>query len=174
MNELILKDNGFSILSKSICDELEILHDAEFHLHEEGFGTDDEDEHDYFMDGGYIFQIEVSERGINKMVRQVNSLIKNGCLNDVIYHNDVAKLYGILTDDSVKHLQQVKSFYNLYNNHYKKVVKAYHKSLLLEAIWVIKDNTPIVNDNICDILSFLNDEKYFSKHQIDDEIYEIM
>ena len=74
----------------------------------------------------------------------------------------------------------------------------------METIYVLKDNTPIVDDNICDILSFLhlrtfktppkgavmsdegdadwassmpngvNDESCFTKHQVDTEIYAIM
>ena len=111
---------------------------------------------------------------------QVISLIETGQLNDPTYHQDVTNLYGVIKQYDSKWMVyidaplQIMKFYQLYESHYiTQLVKPYNLSLILETIYVIKDKTPIVDDNICDILSFLNDEKHFTKHQVDTEIYAI-
>jgi hypothetical protein len=176
MNDLIFKLNGiiptatnFVNLSQSIGNELSIINDIIFN-------EENPEEHslDYWLK-----IIDASKTKITKMMRQVNSLVKNGWLSDPEYHTEVAKLYGLIKHHEFLWLyteapSQFSSFYHIYENQYiKNVVKPYHKSLILEAIYAIKDNTPIVDDNICDILSFLNDESYFTKHQVDSEIYDI-
>jgi hypothetical protein len=134
----------------------------------------------YWDIGVWITRIDAIKIIIDKKIRQVIHLVKTGQLNDPKYHTDVSNLYK-----SIKHYDsrwyyidappQVSVFYHFYDNQYiTQIVKPYNLSLIMESIYVIKDNTPIVDDNICDILSFLNDEKHFTKHQVDTEIYAIM
>jgi hypothetical protein len=174
LNGIVPAENNFVNLSNSIGSEFAIINDAVIKLNDailinqENPGSE------------WLQIIDTSKTKMAKMMRQVNSLVKNGWLSDPKYHAEVAKLYELIKQHDLLWLytevpSQIMSFYNIYREHYiKNVVKPYHKSLILEAIYAIKDNTPIVDDNICDILSFLNDEKYFTKHQVDSEIYEIV
>lgn len=167
----------FIHLSKSIGSELAIIHEADTKLNDIIFVNAENpgESLDYWLK-----IIDTSKTKISKMMRKVNSLVKNGWLSDYMYHAEVTKLYGVINQHEFLWLYtdsppQFISFYHLYNNYYiQNVIKPYNKSLILEAIYAIKDNTPIVDDNICDILSFLNDEKYFTKHQVDNEIYDIV
>jgi hypothetical protein len=185
MNELILRLNGitpnandFTNLSVSIGNELRIINDADTNINDIIF-IDAENPEDNPLDY-WMEIIDTSQTRIKRIMRKINSLIKNGLLNDSKYHTEVANLYAVIKQHDYLWLYnenppQFTRFHNLYTNHYiKNVVKPYNKSLILEAIYVIKDNTPIVDDNICDILSFLNDEKYFKKHQVDSEIYDMI
>ena len=127
-----------------------------------------------------IESIDAINDKINKHLRQVIRLVKTGQLNDIKYHSDVANLYRTIKqyDNRWFYIDaplQIKMFCHLYDTKYiPHVVKPYNKSLIIEAMYVIKNKTPMVDDNICDILSFLNDETYFTKHQVDSEIYSIM
>ena len=185
MNELILRLNGitpnandFTNLSVSIGNELRIINDADTNINDIIF-IDAENPEDNPLDY-WMEIIDTSQTRIKRIMRQINSLIKNGLLNDSKYHTEVANLYSVIKQHDYLWLYnenppQFTRFYHLYTNHYiKNVVKPYNKSLILEAIYVIKDNTPIVDANICDILSFLNDEKYFTKNQVDSEIYDMI
>ena len=133
----------------------------------------------YWNIGVWITRIDAIKFIIDKNLTQVICLVKTGRLNDPKYHSDVEKLYKCVKQYDNRWFYvdaplQIKWFCHLYDNHYiRQVVKPYKKSLILETIYVIKDKTPIVDDNICDILSFLNDEKHFTKHQVDTEIYAI-
>ncbi len=184
MNELILNLNGitpnandFGELSLSICNELRIINEADTNINDIIFINEENAGNtlDYWTE-----VIDASQTRITKIMRKINNLLKNGWLNDAKYHNEVANLYSVIKQHDHLWLYnenppQFTRFYNLYGNHYiNNVVKPYNKSLILEAIYVIKNNTPIVDDNICDILSFLNDEKYFKKHQVDSEIYDMI
>jgi hypothetical protein len=133
----------------------------------------------YWDIGVWLTRIDTIKFIIDKNLRRVIHLIKTGQLNDPKYHADVANLYKVIKQYDNRWVYvdappQIEVFYHFYDNQYiKHIVKPYNLSLILEAIYVIKDNTPIVDDNICDILSFLNDEKYFTKHQVDTEIYDL-
>jgi hypothetical protein len=174
LNGIVPTENNYVNLLNSIASEFAIINDAITKLNnlilinEENPGIE------------WLKIIDASKTKMTKMMRQVNSLVKNGWLSDPQYHAEVAKLYELIQQNQLLWLyteapSQIMSFYNIYREHYiKNVVKPYHKSLIIEAIYAIKDNTPIVDDNICDILSFLNDEKYFTKHQIDAEIYDMV
>ena len=185
MNELILNLNGitpnandFGELSLSICNELRIINDADTNINDIIF-IDAENPEDNPLDY-WTEIIDASQTRIKRIMRKINNLLKNGWLNDATYHNEVANLHTVIKHHEflwvfIEAPSQFTRFYHLYNRHYiNNVVKPYNKSLILEAIYVIKNNTPIVDDNICDILSFLNDEKYFKKHQVDSEIYDMI
>ena len=130
--------------------------------------------------GDWLTSIDEFKFIIDKNLRQVISLIKTGQLNDPKYHTDVANLYNLLKQyDGQWHYvdapPQIEVLYHFYDNQYiTQIVRPYNLSLIMEAIYVIKDKTPIVDDNICDILSFLNNEAHFTKQQVDAEIYAIM
>jgi hypothetical protein len=56
----------------------------------------------------------------------------------------------------------------------KEIVKPYpgkHRSLIRETTGVLKSETPISEDNICDILSYLTDETVITKHEVDTFVY---
>ena len=128
----------------------------------------------------WLLSINTIKFDIDKNLRRVIKLIKTGLLNDPKYHSDVANLCKVIKQYDnqwfyVEPPPHIMVFYDFYDTQYiTHIVKPYNLSLILEAIYVIKDNTPIVDDNICDILSFLNDETHFTKHQVDTEIYAIM
>lgn len=116
---------------------------------------------------------------IDKKLRQMITLIHSGQLNDPKFYSQVADLYKVIKQYDgrwfyVDAPPQIDVFYHYYEKYITHIVKPYNLSLILEAIYVIKDKTPIVDDNICDILSFLNDETHFTKHQVDTEIYSIV
>ena len=120
--------------------------------------------------------IDESKKKINKITRHVNSLILNDQLNDPKYHDDVTKFYKLVRsyDSLWKFIEPPKQFsalHRLYEYYINQIVKPYRLSLISESICVIKDKTPIVDDNICDILSYLNDEKFITKHQVDTIVY---
>jgi hypothetical protein len=129
--------------------------------------------------GDWLTSIDEFKFIIDKSLRNVIRLIKSGQLNDPKFYSQVAELCKVIKQYDgqwyyVDAPPQIDVFYHFYDNQYiTQVVKPYNLSLIMEAIYVIKDNTPILDDNICDILSFLNDEKHFTKHQVDTEIYAI-
>jgi hypothetical protein len=110
---------------------------------------------------------------LDNLTTQVNSLIQNKQLNEFKYHQDVTILYNRLKQYDTYNFISYKfaNFYGVYDWYITHVVNPYTISLIRETINVLKDQTPIVDDNICDILSFLNDEKLMTKHQVDSEIY---
>ncbi len=134
----------------------------------------------YWDIGVWLTRIDSIKFKIDKNLRQVISLVKTGQLNDPKFYTQVANLYKAIKQyDGRWHYvnapPQFRVFYHFYDTQYiTQVVKPYNLSLIMESIYVIKDKTPIVDDNICDILSFLNDETHFTKHQVDTEIYAIM
>ena len=134
----------------------------------------------YWDIGVWFTRIDAIKFIIDKKLRQVISLVKTGQLNDTKFYSQVADLYKAIKQYDGRWFYiaappQITVFYHYYENLYIiHIVKPYNLSLLIEAIYVIKDKTPIVDDNICDILSFLNDEEHFTKHQVDTEIYAIM
>ena len=179
MNNLILKLNGitptatdFVNLHTSIVRDLQTMHSiipayGPIYLQDlvEGLGWGMED---------WLVTISQFKHAIDKSLRQVISLIRNGLLNDPKYRTEVAILYKVIKgyDNQWRYVDappQIMSFYHVYKN----VVKSYDIAFIAAAISAIKENTPIVDNNICDILSFLNDEKYFTKHQIDSVIYDM-
>ena len=120
--------------------------------------------------------IDESKKKINKITRHVNSLILNDQLNDPKYHDDVTKFYKLVRsyDSLWKFIDPPKQFsalHRLHKYYINNIVKPYRLSVMRESISVIKNKTPIVDDNICDILSYLNDEKFITKHQVDTFIY---
>ena len=153
MNELILKLNGitpnandFGELYLSICNELKIINDADTKINDIIFINEENPETtlDYWTE-----IIDTSQTRIKRIMRQINSLLKEGMLNDAKYHNEVANLYTVIKQHDYLWLYnenppQFTRFHNLYTNHYiKNVVKPYNKSLILESIYVIKCNTQL-------------------------------
>jgi hypothetical protein len=175
MDKLILRLQGLSAndyanLHTSIVQDLQKIHIIIIpHIPAGAEGVN--------LDNEAVEIIEANTTKIDNKIRIVIHLIKSGQLNDHKYHTDVAKLYEVVKNSEkimIFGSSQITVFCHLYINHYIiNVVKPYNLSLLIEAIYVIKNKTPIVDDNICDILTFLNDETYFTKHQVDSEIYSI-
>ena len=111
---------------------------------------------------------------------KMTCLIKNGELNDLKYHDDMSVFYNLLfvtyeytmdelLDCGCKTI--INKFKKTYIKYRKSVVIPYHCLLICETVRVIKVKTPIADDNICDILSYLNDEKIIKKHTVDTFIY---
>jgi hypothetical protein len=182
MNGFILKLNGlnptaddYARLSNSIEQDLIKLHKF-IPAYQEGAPLL---EGVYWDIGVWISRIDAIKFEINKKLRQVILLVKTGQLNDPKFYSEVANLCKEIKQYDnrwyyVVAPPQIVVFYHFYEQYITHIVKPYNLSLILESIYVIKDKTPIVDDNICDILSFLNDEKHFTKHQVDYEIYSIV
>lgn len=53
----------------------------------------------------------------------------------------------------------------------EEIVKPYHINMIHETSSVLKSETLISDDNICDILSYLTDESIITKREVDTFVY---
>jgi hypothetical protein len=172
----------------SIKNEFNKMEDAAFkeHWYLNGPGVPEEvgDPEDY----EYDFSFDVDEhtekciKKINKMTKQFITKIKNHQFDHQKYHDDVTKFYediGHYIDSielspelGIDYPIEFLKFKRMYKNYYlEKVIKPYQMTLINESISIIKHKTPIADDNICDIMSYLNDKKIITKHEVDTIIY---
>ena len=145
---------------------------------------EDEDEYwvRFFTDEFHAEELANFIEDINSLLRRVRWRIKKGKIDDHKYHDDMAYLYNLLFVEN----QWVLESYRLTRppsrllksriiQYEKQIVEPYqmnHLLMMRDAIYVLKHETPISEDNICDIMSYLTDEVVISKHQVDKIIYE--
>jgi hypothetical protein len=135
-----------------------------------------------------IFTEEYKEKEFDTFIEEMTSLsssvsrrIRNGDFDDRKYHKDMSELFKLLfvryeyVWDSYDGLEMISSLLKKRIKLYmKEIVKPYpgkHRSLIRETTGVLKSETPISEDNICDILSYLTDETVITKHEVDTFVY---
>jgi hypothetical protein len=135
-----------------------------------------------------IFTEEYKEKEFDTFIEDIYSLcssvsrrIRNGDFDDRKYHKDMSELFKLLfvryeyVWDSYDGLEMISSILKKRIKLYmEEIVKPYpgkHRSLIRETTGVLKSETPISEDNICDILSYLTDETVITKHEVDTFVY---
>jgi hypothetical protein len=136
----------------------------------------------------YDFSFDVDEhtekciKKINKKTKQFITKIKNHKFDHPKYHDDVTEFYKDI-DDYIEWMDlspelfidcpiEFLKFQRLFEKYYlEEVIKPYQMTLINESICILKDKTPIADDSICDIMSYLTDKQIITKHEVDTIIY---
>ena len=172
----------------SIKNEFNKMEDAAFKYHYYLNGPGDPEEVGDPEDYEYDFSLDVDEhtkkckRKINKMTKDFITKIQNHQFDHPKYHDDVTKFHedidlNIECIDLSPELgigcpKEFLNFQRMYKNYYlEQVIKPYQMTIIHDSICTIKDKTPIADDNICDIMSYLNDKKIITKHEVDNIVY---
>jgi hypothetical protein len=127
---------------------------------------------------------------ITKCFHTANYRIASGEFDDPKYHKDMSKLFELLFVDfdymwdledgfgfddswySCDEIQIVSSnLKKLIQLYIEEIVRPYHINMIHETASVLKSETLISDDNICDILSYLTDESIITKHEVDTFVY---
>lgn len=151
--------------------------------------NDFSDENDEIFTDEYRKEEETMFKdNMTKCFHTVNYRIARGEFDDPKYHKDMSKLFELLfvDFDYMWDLENVfdDSWYSCYeiqiqSSHLKKliqlfmeeIVKPYHINMIHETSSVLKSETLISDDNICDILSYLTDESIITKREVDTFVY---
>ena len=138
-----------SEIIESIEIELALITEADANLTDIIF---DDPEDPMFSLDFWFDVIDECKNKINKITRNMNSLILNDQLNDPKYHDDVEKFYKLVRSyDSLWKLidppKQFSALHRLHKYYINNIVKPYRLSLISESICAIKNKTTIVDDN---------------------------
>lgn len=149
--------------------------------------TDDDDE--IFTDEYREEEETMFKSNMSEWFHTVNRSIAVGKFDDPKYHKDMSKLFELLFVDfdymwdldhefdniwySYDEIQiQSSCLKKMIQLYMEEIVKPYHIKMIRETASVLKSETPISADNICDIMSYLTDETFITKHEVDTFVYE--
>ena len=188
INKLIVKQDISKISSKStrklnvliykLEDTISELNEAtiaETHMH------DDEIEYNQMF-------IELLKHEINrifeKMCKLFDNPIKNKhtiiCIFETLKTRDLqygpmkVKLYDMeRSEEKTSHIQHFDRFVDGYYRFMNEVVIPRKREYIASIINTLQTETILVDDNICDILSFLKKPDMITKHSVDTMVYQL-
>lgn len=146
---------------------------AETHMH------DDEIEYNQMF-------IELLKHEINRIFETMCKLFKNPiknkhtilCVFEILKTRDLQyspmkiKLYDTeCSEEKSSHIQHFDMFVDGYYRFMNEVVIPRKREYISNIIDTLQTETILVDDNICDILSFLNKHDMITKHSVDTMVY---
>jgi hypothetical protein len=147
---------------------------AETHMH------DDEIEYNQMF-------IELLKHEINRIFETIcklfNNPIKNKhtilCIFEILKTRDLQygpmklKLYDTeCSEEKSSHIQHFDRFVDGYYRFMNEVVIPRKREYIASVINILQTETILVDDNICDILSFLNKHDMITRHSVDTMVYQ--
>ena len=147
---------------------------AETHMH------DDEIEYNQMF-------IELLKHEINRIFETIcklfNNPIKNKhtilCIFEILKTRDLqygpmkVKLYDTeCSEEKTSHIQNFDRFVDGYYRFMNEVVIPRKREYIASIINILQTETILVDDNICDILSFLNKHDIITRHSVDTMVYQ--
>jgi hypothetical protein len=147
---------------------------AETHMH------DDEIEYNQMF-------IELLKHEINRIFETIcklfNNPIKNKhailCIFEILKTRDLqyepmkVKLYDTeCNEEKSSHIQHFDRFVDGYYRFMNEVVIPRKREYIASIINILQTETNLVDDNICDILSFLNKHEMITRHSVDTMVYQ--
>lgn len=187
INKLIVKQDISKISSKStrklnvliykLEDTISELNEAtiaETHMH------DDEIEYNQMF-------IELLKHEINRIFEKICKLFDNPIKNkhtiicifetlktrDLQYGPMKVKLYDMeRSEEKTSHIQHFDRFVDGYYRFMNEVVIPRKREYIASIINTLQTETILVDDNICDILSFLKKPDMITKHSVDTMVYQ--
>ena len=188
INKLIVKQDISKISSKStrklnvliykLEDTISELNEAtiaETHMH------DDEIEYNQMF-------IELLKHEINRIFEKICKLFDNPIKNkhtiicifetlktrDLQYGPMKVKLYDMeRSEEKTSHIQHFDRFVDGYYRFMNEVVIPRKREYIASIINTLQTETILVDDNICDILSFLKKPDMITKHSVDTMVYQL-
>uniref|UniRef100_A0A6C0E5Z4 Uncharacterized protein n=1 Tax=viral metagenome TaxID=1070528 RepID=A0A6C0E5Z4_9ZZZZ len=147
---------------------------AETHMH------DDEIEYNQMF-------IELLKHEINRIFETICKLFNNPmknkhtilCIFEILKTRDLqygpmkVKLYDTeCSEEKSSHIQHFDRFVDGYYKFMNEFVIPRKRDYIASIINILQTETILVDDNICDILSFLNKHDMITKHSIDTMVYQ--
>ena len=188
INKLIVKQDISKISTKStrkinvliykLEDTISELNEAtiaETHMH------DDEIEYNQMF-------IELLKHEINRIFEKICKLFDNPIKNkhtiicifetlktrDLQYGPMKVKLYDMeRSEEKTSHIQHFDRFVDGYYRFMNEVVIPRKREYIASIINTLQTETILVDDNICDILSFLKKPDMITKHSVDTMVYQL-
>jgi hypothetical protein len=142
--------------------------------------------HDDEIEYNQMF-IELLKHEINRIFEQVCKLFNNPKKNktEIMYIFDILKKCNIeyspiktklydteCNEEKSSHLQHFDIFVDEYYRFLNNVVIPRKREYIASIIDTLQTQTILVDDNICDILSFLNKTDMITKHSVDTMVYQ--
>ena len=187
ISKLIVKEDISKISSKSSKKISMLVHRLEDTISELNEATIAQNHmHDDEIEYNQMF-IELLKHEINRIFEEVCKLFNNPKKNKhaIIYIFDIlktrnieyspikTKLYDMeCNEEKSSHLQHFDIFVDEYYRFLNNVVIPRKREYIASIIDTLQTQTILVDDNICDILSFLNRADMITKHSVDTMVYQ--
>ena len=187
ISKLIVKEDISKISTKTTKKISMLVHRLEDTISELNEATIAQNHmHDDEIEYNQMF-IELLKHEINRIFEQVCKLFNNPTKNKhaLIYIFDIlkkrnieyspikTKLYDMeCNEEKSSHLQHFDIFVDEYYRFLNNVVIPRKREYIASIIDTLQTQTILVDDNICDILSFLNKTDMITKHSVDTMVYQ--
>jgi len=142
--------------------------------------------HDNEIEYNQMF-IELLKHEVNRIFETIcklfNNPIKNKhtimCIFEILKTRDLqygpmkVKLYDTeCSEEKTSHIQHFDRFVDGYYRFMNEVVIPRKREYIASVINILQTETILVDDNICDILSFLNKHDMITRHSVDTMVYQ--
>jgi hypothetical protein len=187
ISKLIVKQDISNISTKTTKKISMLVHRLEDTISELNEATIAQNHmHDDEIEYNQMF-IELLKHEINRIFEQICKLFKNPNKNknEIMYIFDIlkkrnieyspikTKLYDMeCNEEKSSHLQHFDIFVDEYYRFLNNVVIPRKREYIASIIDTLQTQTILVDDNICDILSFLNKTDMITKHSVDTMVYQ--